>query len=349
MTILSTAVGILAGLLGAYPLLCLYRGPLRRVMQAVVDRIKTKHRVLIADDDGHFARRFCDHLRQQGIEAKVVRTISEAKESVQFWRPSTVFVNLLLPETTALSLIKFINGRGMNMRPRIVVMSKQALPSAVEQMRAAGAHHYLLKPFALEEAITIVREKEKEAAHTTVQKTLSEAAKHTGPTPERELHLLKLVLKQATAQSAAENRWFNLMRMVNIKTKALRCSLIQYINEETSVVVASNDDLNARGLRIDMRNYPEIREVRTQHQSMTIPNVQRSLLLAPVQQRLRKTPYETILLFPVYRTGIFFGVLSLRMQKKETLDIFYTEKFGQVVAQIISMSLGVPGEALYHD
>jgi len=317
--------------------------------RAEVQRLKLKQRVLIADDDTHFARRFQDYLWSHGFDVRIVRTISEAKESVQFWRPNSVFVNLHLPETTALSLVKFIHSRGLNVRPRVIVMSKQAMPQAVEQLRKAGAQHYLLKPFSLEDAVGIAASSAEEAAGDAARMALREAAANTGPNPIRELHLLDLILKQATLESTAENRWCNLMPMINMKTKALRSSLIQYINDDMAVVVASNDNFNVTGLPINLIDYPEILEVKNRHKALIIPDVKRAEILQKCQAKLRRTPFETIVLFPIYRHGRFFGVLSLRLEQKDALDIFYIEKFGAVCAQIISMALGMSNEALYRD
>jgi CheY-like chemotaxis protein len=311
-------------------------------LQRPKDRTKMKHRVLIADDDTHFARRLGDYLADHGYESRVVRTVSEAKEALQFWRPNSIFINLLLPETNAISIVKFISTKMSTFKPRIAIMSKQALPEAVDQLKRAGAEHYLLKPFALEDALEVV---------TTEPEKERDLTEHTNPgiVSLKELHLLNLILKQAMLDSDSENRLFNLMRMINIKVKAMRCSMIRCLNDETGMVLASNDDESIQGHPIALAEYPEITEVRRRNNSLVIPNVRTSDILAPVHHKMHNLPYETMALFPIHRRGRFFGVLSLRMEQKAPIDITYIEKFGQVCSQIISLSIGTPGQRLFKE
>ena len=153
--------------------------------------VKTRHRVLVADDDTPFARRLSDYLWDHGFECRVTNTISEAKEIVEYWHPDSVFVDLMLPETNALSLCKFIQSKPLKKVPKIIVMSKQTLAQGIETMRRAGAAHYLVKPFSLEDAIRVV--------HTGQVPVVVAEKPIIGGATIKELHLLNLFLKQAMA------------------------------------------------------------------------------------------------------------------------------------------------------
>jgi CheY-like chemotaxis protein len=299
-------------------------------------RLKTKHRILIADGDGLFARRLSSYMWDHGFEAKVAYSVTEARELVQFWRPDTVFVDMLIPHGNALTLCKFINqAKQLKKVPRVVVMSKQRLQSNLEQMHRAGVADFLVKPFSMEDAFRVIQVEDK--APPEPKPVLVEAANKTSAI--KELHLLHLFLKQVRLGQGDENGLHNLMRMINMKVKALRTSLIQCVDEHSGLVMASNDVENTQGLKLDMMNYPEIRQVRTTLHPLVIANVRTSDLMISVQHRLRQTPYETLVLLPIFKNQNFFGVLSLRMEQKDPLEIFYIEKFGQVCAQIISLAL----------
>lgn len=301
--------------------------------------VKARHRVLVADDDTPFARRLADYLFDHGFESRVASNVSEAKDLIEFWKPDTVFLDLLLPATNAISIFKFISLRDLAKIPKVVVMSKQAHPNGVEQMKRAGAAHYLIKPFSLEEAFRAV-------SLVTDPEVPPGTVLPLGPGTIKELHLLNLFLKQATLESEAENGLYNLMRMINLKVKAMRCSLIQCGANDCGRVLASNDDESLQDLRIDLNKYPEIMEVRRTLTPVIIPNVRKSEIMAGVQKHLGRVPFETILLFPVFRCGTFFGTLSIRMQQRDPIEIFYVEKFGQVCSQIISLVIGTPGQRL---
>ncbi len=305
-----------------------------------IHRDLCRHRVLIADDDTPFARRLSDYLWDHGYEARVTSRISEAKDIVEYWSPDTVFIDLFLPETNALALFKFINSKTLKKRPRVVVMSRQSMPQGIEQMRRAGAAEYLVKPFSLEDAFVAV------AVAPAEKPAAKAAAAELAPSTLRELQLINLFLKQATQGRDSSLKLYNLMRMMNLKVNAIRTSLIQCLDEKSGIVLASNDDENIQGLRLNLAQYPEIREVIRTERTVIIPNVRTSDILAPVAPRLENAPFETLVLFPIHREGQFFGVISVRMERKDPLEVFYAEKFGQVCAQIIPMAIGTPGQPL---
>jgi|GEM_PF-1998393 len=304
-------------------------------------RLRTRHRILIADGDLIFARRLSDYLWDHGFEVRVTKTISEAKELVEFWHPDSVFIDFLLPETNALSLLKFVNSKTLKKKPKVIVMSKQAMPEGIGQMRKAGAAHYLVKPFSLEDAFRAVELKHDRSGDDRQNPDRRDEAGGSlkeSPASIKELHLINLFLKQATQEENGGDRLYNLMRMINLKVDGLRTSLVHCLNDQTAVVMASNDDESVHGLPISMSNYPEIAAVRQTGSTVVIPNVRTSDILA--KTKITQTPFATMILFPVYRESAFYGVLSVRLAKKDPLEIFYVEKFGQVCSQILSLSIG---------
>jgi CheY-like chemotaxis protein len=301
-------------------------------------RLKTKQRILIADYDTHFARRLSDYLWDHGYEARVVTTINEARAAVQGWQPHTLFVSMILPEGNAITLIRYIQSKNVRVKPEITVMSKQTMPVALEEVRKAGVRFTLLKPFPVEEALRI--------AELGVQTSIVKPPLEGGSM--RELHLLSLILKQASGGPNG-GRLFNLLRMINIKTASLRSSLIQWINNDIAIVLASNDDENVKGLKLDLKNYPEIVAVKNSGRSLIIPNIRTSDLLSSVQEKLQQTPYETIILFPVFKEGRFFGVLTLRMEQKDSVDMTYIEKFGEVCSHILALSMTHPEHPVFRE
>lgn len=335
-----------------------------------------RRRLLIADDDTTLARVLADYLNGKGFECRICYAVSSAKEIIEFWHPEFVMVDLLLPQTNALSLLKFISSKSVAIRPRTIVMAKQAGASAIEAVVKAGASGYLLKPFTFEQALKSILP-DLAAKMPAPEKTASQlvapafpiVSKETGkvvsnkdataaiaktiivdpnshnqldPTTKvmlRELHLVNLFLRQAMDVRSPSQNLFNLMRMVSLKVKAVRCSFIRVLNSETGVVMASNDDANVQDLPIQLSNYPEIREVAKTMRVLLIPNVKSSELMAPVREQMSHTNFETIAVFPIFLHGKFFGVTSLRMEQRSQVEMFYIDQFGQVAAQIISMTL----------
>lgn len=327
-------------------------------MNAVKTEVRS--RILIADQDQHFARRLADYLIRHGYEVRMVGTVNDARINIEVWRPDTIFVDFMLPPTNAGTILKFLNVHNMIESSRVVVMSKQAKPEAIAQLRRAGASAYLVKPFAMDqvfkamhadiepvrkaqppirvEAHTILKPGQVESTGPIEMMPISRLAEILPAEQGKELHLMGLFLRQATSEQGSKSL-YNLMRMMNIKIKALRCSLVQCLNSETGIVLASNDDESVTELPIHLTHYPEILAVGHSLNPLVIPNVRTSNLLAPVRGRLDSLPYESMAIFPVFKQGRFFGVINVRTSQKNPGEIFYMEKFGQVCAQIISLTI----------
>jgi len=294
--------------------------------------VNRRARVLIADDDTPFARRLSEYLWDHGYECKTASTISESKDIVEIWQPDSIFVDLMLPETNALSLCKFVTKQKLEKTPKIIVMSRQTLVQGIETMRRAGASHYLVKPFSLEDAV--------KAVETSPLARVASPNATPGGASVRELHLLNLFLKQAMSGGIDLNsNLFNLMRMISLKVHAVRCSFIQCLNADTGLVLASNDNENVQGLPISLAQYPEVREVLRTLKPLLIQNIRTSDILAPVQAKLASMGFETMAVFPVFCRGELYGVMSLRMEHKDKTELYYVEKFGQVCSQIISLAI----------
>lgn len=299
-----------------------------------VRKAEIKRRVLIADSDSQLARKMSDFFWSQGMECRLALTISEAKEIVEYWHPDAVFVDLMLPETNALSLCRFIQSKPLKKIPQVIVMSKHSQPQGIETMRRAGASHFLVKPFTFEDAF-----------HAIMPKVEHREEIRPSSAPEAaimELHLLNLFLQQALrGDGDSQSRLYNLLRMISMKVHALRCSFIKVLDEDNGIVLASNDDEKIQGLPLKLAQYPEVRQVLNTKKPLIIPNIATSDILASVRNILQKTPYETMALFPVFCRGQFLGVLSLRMEQKQRGEIYYIEKFGLVCSQILSLALSV--------
>jgi len=309
-------------------------------------KVDARRRLLIADDDTTLARAVSDYFTSNGWEVRITYTVATAKDVVDYWHPDAVLVDLMLPHNNALELLKHLNAKPMLQKPRMVVMSKQTLPKAIAAVKRAGASGYLLKPFTFEDAVRLLDPaspvvKPVSAANPT-SVLPSDAEAKLDPTTKvmlKELHLVNLFLKQALDDRKPSENLFNLMRMVSMKVKAVRCSFIRVLNDETGIVMASNDDVSVHGLPLQLRKYPEIQEVMKTMQVLLIPNVKTSELMAPVRELMAHTKFETIAIFPIMIKGKFFGVTSLRMEQRDPVDMFYVDRFGQVTAQILSLTL----------
>ena len=98
-----------------------------------------------------------------------------------------------------------------------------------------------------------------------------------------------------------------------------RCSLVLVTPEGTGTVVASSDDPAARGMRIDLANYPEFREVISTGRPLVIDDAQAHPLLDPVRERFVVRKISAIAVVPMACEGAVAGVLFVRCGNRGAL------------------------------
>jgi PAS domain S-box-containing protein len=94
-----------------------------------------------------------------------------------------------------------------------------------------------------------------------------------------------------------------------------RCSLV-LIEGQVGTVVASSDDPAARGVRLDLQNYPEFQEVLHTGRPLTIDDAQAHPVLDPVRDRVMVHKISALAVVPMSCEGVVAGVLFVRSRTR---------------------------------
>jgi PAS domain S-box-containing protein len=95
-----------------------------------------------------------------------------------------------------------------------------------------------------------------------------------------------------------------------------RCSMLLIHQDGTGAVVAASDDPEARGIRIDLALYPEIREVMLTRSAVIIDDALRHPLLDPVRGKLEAQRISAIAVVPMACEGEMVGVVFIRSRSR---------------------------------
>ena len=110
-----------------------------------------KPRVLVVDDRLEMAETLADGLCDHGYDAVALASSRRVLEQLQTDRIDALVTDLRMPDVDGLELLS-VSKRLSPERPVIVMTAFGAIDSAIESIRR-GAHHYLTKPFKLEELL----------------------------------------------------------------------------------------------------------------------------------------------------------------------------------------------------
>jgi CheY-like chemotaxis protein len=298
-----------------------------------------KIRVLIADDDNLLSRRLADYISARGFDARVVNDGRDARSEILLWKPRFVLADLMLPDGGALSLIDFIRSE-KSLRHNfinVLVMSGHNTESNVRQALTRGAKDYLVKPFRHEDVIKRL------IFHSRSYRQLKDmSGKDVARVDESSfmLHLTDLVLRQAIGGTGLEDILFNLTRMVSMKMDGVRCSIVQCADQRIGYVVTSNDDRKASGIQLDLYKYPEVLHVLNTQSLVAIENLEQSVELRHVRDKVKDIAFNSMVVCPVSRHGKPFGVLSLRMPPEKQTVSDNEIRFIEIVSHVVSLVLG---------
>ena len=95
-----------------------------------------------------------------------------------------------------------------------------------------------------------------------------------------------------------------------------RCAVVLIGQDGSGTVVAASDDPEARGVRIDLANYPEFREVMATGRPLVIDDATAHPLLDPVRARLAGHRISAIAVVPMACDGAVAGVLFIRSRTR---------------------------------
>jgi DNA-binding response OmpR family regulator len=311
---------------------------------AKIERVK----ILIADDDNQQSRNLASYITDHGFECRLVQSGAEAKALMKQWKPRIILADLMLPNGNAYSLLDHMKEDDSlrHQLMHLIVMSGHNSQFNVKQAFEKGAKDYIVKPFKKENILNRL------IFHCRSSRSLSDLkVKEYSKTDEASLmlHLTDLVLRQAISVESVQEKLFKLTRMVSMKVDGVRCSVINVLNQDAGIVVTSNDDRKATGIRLDLNKYPEVLDVVNRGQLVAIENIENSRELKLIRKLMKDVVFNSMIVCPVRHKGRMFGVLSLRMPKEKERISDNEIRFVEIVAHIASLVLDQSPERTGHE
>jgi two-component system response regulator TctD len=108
-------------------------------------------RVLIVEDNFELAKLMADRMARSGFESDKAGSVAQAEEAIKAVDYAAIVLDLRLPDTDGLELLRELRGRG-DSTPVLIATACNSLEDRVRGLRE-GADDYLAKPFAIDELI----------------------------------------------------------------------------------------------------------------------------------------------------------------------------------------------------
>ena len=146
--------------------------------------------ILIVDDEPDICTLVKEILEDEGFEVSTAENAEQAREARRARRPDLILLDIWMPDTDGISLLKeWASNSGLN-TPVIMMSGHGTVETAVEATRL-GAYDFLEKPFADLREITdrlrevIERRRERQAANAEIDAVLTEIDRDAAGKQER--------------------------------------------------------------------------------------------------------------------------------------------------------------------
>ncbi len=293
------------------------------------------YKILIADEDGLQAMNLSKFLEQKAFECKVCKSGLEAKSIIDQWQPHFSIVNMVLSEFSGIQLLEHCKSN--KIQTKFFMTSSHNNIENVRKALKTGADDYIVKPYREEDMLSRI------IFHIQKKKKI-ELIKSNDNKNEYAplLHLLDLVLREATSQKTARDKIFTHTKMLSLTLKAVRCNVMYcHPDRQRAFVMVSSDDKSLNGLQLDMNKYPEVIHVMNTERMVVIENLDNDPTMAKIKENVQTIQFNAIIVCPLFYQGEFYGVISARMPKEHSnfkdSHIRFTQLLSYAVSCVINM------------
>lgn len=156
----------------------------------------------------------------------------------------------------------------------------------------------------------------------------------------QELKIVLNILESITSSLDFHTVMFQIAGRIAEVIDAVRCSilLVEEGIRERAFVVAANDDQKLKMLPVDLAKYPEIQLAISNKRAVIIEDIEKSELLRPFVEELRKLNFRSLLVLPILYQEAVIGTLFLRASRARTFSEDEL-KFCRVVASAAASAI----------
>ena len=108
--------------------------------------------ILVIEDEEDISELLRYILENENYKVKIAASLAEARAHLKGGLPDAVLLDRGLPDGDGLDICRELKGAGKT--PAVLVLSARKDPSEVSEGLAAGADHYIIKPFQFMDVVS---------------------------------------------------------------------------------------------------------------------------------------------------------------------------------------------------
>ncbi len=279
---------------------------------------------LIVDDDRYIRQILDSLLSEAGFTVVQARNGEEGCRLARKRLPDVILLDLIMPGMNGIEVCQQLRSLPQFKHTPIIMMTAYAREGGGElNPFQLGVDDYLPKPFEGYELLARVRS-------NLVKKRVLEALDRKARDYQA---LLDITDSISSAADTVEILRQIVTKIAQTVGRVDRCyiALLQD-DRRTGYVMASSDCPHLTGLRIDLENYPELRQAMHTGKPLLIEDVSRDPLMAEVRPRLSGQKFKALMVLPVVYRDRVIGAMVVRTMGSRVAISREKMEFCQLVA-----------------
>jgi len=276
--------------------------------------------LMLVDGDLHFREFISDSLSHE-FDLTLIEKGKEALKKIKKSPPHLVLISGSLPDMSGEELCgKLKRGKSTATLPVIILIDRGESKGS-ESKVDKGADYYVSKPVYLPELTAKIKAclKIKSLYNIFHKKDL--------------LNVLDIYESLTTLQNSSDIL-SDIANKVASSLDAVRCSIVRIEEkEEFGHIIASNDPVRTKGVKIDLAIYPEVRRSLELRRDVIINDIQSDPVMKSSGKHLNDLPFHSLAVIPISVRDKFIGTLFLRVATEKDRISEKEISFCQVVAR----------------
>lgn len=284
--------------------------------------------VLIVESNPSVRSQLLSVLGETDLRIQLCDDFDAASQLIRKQRPQLVLIDAHLIKTNPRFCSQL---RSSSPGPRfpVILLVPPRFAGLSGLMCSREADDFLTFPFQDEELLVRV--------FNRIDDTVSPPAEEL---PHIDYHFLAGISKLANSDLDTSQILQRVVAAIGQVIEVHRCSITMVREDDQyGYVMASNDDPELNGLKIDLDKYPEIQETIRTGKSILIDNINRHPLMEGVRPYIERLGFNSLLVLPMVDHQRVIGVLVVRTAR--SIEGFAEEEisFCQLVANVATSAL----------
>lgn len=290
--------------------------------------------VLVVDDDRVSRQALTDLLNGAGFRTAQASGGAAGCRIACDILPDVVLVELVMPDFDGLEVCRRLRAQAsLTQTPILLMTSLQDDATSLNPFRV-GADDYIVRPVDHHDLIARIKA-------NLLKKQFSKSKEYKA----RHYDALLEISESVTASTDFNAALKEIVRKISSHLNGVdRCSIaLIREHEDCGYVMATSADIQRPTFRIELRNYPEIRQVMATGRPLLIEDVAHSPLLADILPALDGHNINAILVFPVIHDQRVIGAMIVRIAHPDGVVAREDVAFCRLVSNIVVTALKSTG------